>query len=98
MSHQIDHILIHPHGVFVIETKNYYGEIISDTHDSFWLKVVKGKKERIPNPLEQNKTHMYVVKKILKNKYDVIPAVVFGELPPLMEVWASCSMTLTNQA
>ena len=31
MTHQIDHILVHPHGVFVIETKNYYGEIISDT-------------------------------------------------------------------
>ena len=27
MSHQIDHILIHPHGLFVIETKNYYGDI-----------------------------------------------------------------------
>lgn len=26
MSHQLNHILIHPHGVFVIETKNYYGK------------------------------------------------------------------------
>ena len=42
MSHQIDHLLIHPYGVFVIETKNYYGVIHSDTHDSFWLKEVKG--------------------------------------------------------
>ena len=77
MSHQIDHILIHPHGVFVIETKNYYGEIISDTHDSFWLKVVKGKAEKISNPLKQNKSHMIVVKRLLDNKYDVIPVVVF---------------------
>lgn len=77
MSHQIDHILIHPHGVFVIETKNYYGEIISDTHDSFWLRVIDNKKERISNPLKQNKSHMYVVKKLLNNKYDVIPVVVF---------------------
>ena len=77
MSHQIDHIFIHPHGVFVIETKNYYGEIICDTNDSFWLKIVKGKKEKISNPLRQNKSHMYVVYKLLKQKYDVIPVVVF---------------------
>lgn len=77
MSHQIDHILIHPHGIFVIETKNYYGEIISDTHDSFWIKIVKGKKEKISNPLKQNKSHMVVVKRLLNNKYDVIPIVVF---------------------
>ena len=31
MTHQVDHILIHPHGVFVIETKNYYGTIICNT-------------------------------------------------------------------
>ena len=77
MSHQIDHILIHPHGVFVIETKNYFGEIICDTHDSFWLKVVKGKAEKISNPLKQNKSHMIVVSRLLKGKYDVIPVVVF---------------------
>ena len=77
MSHQIDHILIHPHGIFVIETKNYYGEIISDTHDSFWIKVVNGKREKIANPLKQNKSHMIVVRRLLNNKYDVIPVVVF---------------------
>ena len=42
MSHQLDHIFIHPHGVFVVETKNYFGKIISDTHDSYWIKEVKG--------------------------------------------------------
>ena len=77
MSHQIDHIFIHPHGVFVIETKNYFGEIICDTHDSFWLKVVKGKAEKISNPLKQNKSHMIVVSRLLKGKFDVIPVVVF---------------------
>lgn len=77
MSHQIDHVLIHPHGVFVIETKNYFGEIICETHDSFWLKVIKGKAEKIANPLKQNKSHMIVIKRLLDNKYDVIPVVVF---------------------
>ena len=76
MTHQIDHVLVHPHGVFVIETKNYYGEIISDTGEGYWVKIVKGKKEIIRNPLNQNKTHVKVVKRILKST-DVISLVVF---------------------
>ena len=76
MTHQIDHILVHPHGVFVIETKNYYGEIISDTGEWYWVKIIKDKKEIIRNPLNQNKTHVNVVKKILKT-VDVISLVVF---------------------
>ena len=76
MTHQIDHILVHPHGVFVIETKNYYGEIISDTGEGYWVKIIKDKKEIIRNPLNQNKTHVKVVKRVLKN-VDVISLVVF---------------------
>ena len=77
MTHQIDHILIHPHGVFVIETKNYYGNIISDTHDSFWTKEVRGESIKINNPLKQNKSHSVIVNRLLNKKYDVIPVVVF---------------------
>ena len=77
MTHQIDHILIHPHGVFVIETKNYYGNIISDTHDSFWMKEVRGESIKINNPLKQNKSHSVIVNRLLNKKYDVIPVVVF---------------------
>ncbi len=77
MTHQIDHILIHPHGVFVIETKNYYGKIISDTGDSFWLKVIKDEEIKISNPLKQNKSHAVVVYRLLKGKYEVVPVVVF---------------------
>ena len=77
MTHQIDHILIHPHGVFVIETKNYFGTIISDTGEPFWIKEIRGEKTKISNPLIQNKSHAKIVRKILEKKYDVIPVVVF---------------------
>ena len=77
MTHQIDHVLIHPHGVFVIETKNYYGKIISDTHDSFWLKEIKGKVERIGDPLKQNKSHTRMVNKYLPKGKEAVSLVVF---------------------
>ena len=77
MTHQIDHILIHPHGVFVIETKNYYGQIISNTGDSFWLKRIKGEATKISNPLIQNKSHAKIIKRIVGKNVEVIPVVVF---------------------
>ena len=76
-SHQIDHILIHPHGVFVIETKNYSGTIISDTGDVFWLKIIKNEKQIISNPINQNQSHLKIVNRLLEKKYEVISVIVF---------------------
>ena len=77
MSHQIDHILIHPYGVFVIETKNYFGKIIVESGESSWIKVVNNETTRISNPLKQNKSHAITLWKILKGEFDVVPVVVF---------------------
>ena len=77
MTHQIDHILIHSHGIFVIETKNYFGEIKVDPDKPFLEKIVNGKIERINNPLHQNKSHAITIYKTLKGEHEVIPVVVF---------------------
>ena len=77
MTHQIDHILIHPHGIFVIETKNYYGEIIYDEVYKDWIRIIDGKKSRSPDPLKQNKSHAITLYKALRGEYKVIPVVVF---------------------
>ena len=77
MSHQIDHILIHPYGVFVIETKNYYGLIEIDPKTGAWTKTIRGKKERIFNPLSQNKSHARIISRHLGGKVPVIPVVVY---------------------
>ena len=77
MSHQIDHILIHPHGIFVIETKNYYGEIIYNEGTKEWFKIIDGVKSKMPNPLLQNKSHAITLFKALKGDYQTIPVVVF---------------------
>ena len=77
MTHQIDHILIHPHGVFVIETKNYYGNISTVPGETFWIKEVNGEKIKISNPLKQNESHAITMWRILKGEYNVIPVVVF---------------------
>lgn len=77
MSHQIDHILIHPHGIFIIETKNYYGELIYEENTKQWFKIIDNQKIRISNPLLQNKSHQKEVYHALKGEYKPISVVVF---------------------
>lgn len=75
MTHQIDHILIHPHGVFIIETKNYFGKIEID--NGGWYKTVKGNKKRISNPLLQNKSHQITLYKAVQGIFKAVSVVVF---------------------
>ena len=77
MTHQIDHILIHPLGVFLLETKNYYGRIEIDRLTKTWFKIVNNKRIRISNPLSQNKGHLVILNRLLSKKYEVIPLIVF---------------------
>ncbi|MBQ6731035.1 MAG: NERD domain-containing protein [Bacilli bacterium] len=81
VSHQIDHILIRSNGVFVIETKNYYGLISGKEDDSFWTRsyFVKGKvkKATFHNPLKQNQSHIRAIKKIIGKDYPIYCFVVF---------------------
>lgn len=81
VSHQIDHILIRENGIFVIETKNYYGLIEGKEEDSFWTRsyFVKGKvkKATFHNPLKQNQSHIRAIKKIIGKDYPIFCFVVF---------------------
>ena len=81
MSHQIDHILIRNNGVFVIETKNYFGKITGQEEDSYWKKTfpVKGriKVEAFHNPLRQNQSHIRMAKRLIGHDYPIYCFVVF---------------------
>ena len=68
-SSQIDHIVINTRGVFVIETKNYSGEIYGSENQYEWTQVLAygNTKNKLYNPLKQNATHTYYVKKIIGN-------------------------------
>jgi hypothetical protein len=62
---QIDHILVSPFGVFVLETKNYSGWIFGTAEDSRWTVSYAGgrSKKSFLNPLLQNRTHVEAVQK-----------------------------------
>jgi len=55
---QIDHVVVSPFGIFVIETKNYAGWIFGDESSRYWTQVIYGRKSRFQNPLHQNALHV----------------------------------------
>ena len=83
VSHQIDHIYINENGIFVIETKNYYGQIDGQENDSYWTRsyfVRKQKKTvKFHNPLKQNQSHIRVIKRVIGRNYPVYCFVVFAQ-------------------
>ena len=76
---QIDHIVINKHGIFVIETKNYSGRIYGNETQLEWTQVLNyGKvKNKLYNPIKQNKTHLYHISNLLNGKLPLFSAVVF---------------------
>ncbi|MCH7312418.1 nuclease-related domain-containing protein [Acinetobacter sp. ANC 4805] len=64
---QIDHILISPYGVFIIETKNYTGWIFGSTRQKQWTQKIYKKSYKFQNPLHQNYKHMKVLEMILSD-------------------------------
>lgn len=67
-SCQIDHIYINKHGIWVIETKNYAGNIYGDDARREWKQVLaRGNVvNEFYNPVKQNATHIYHLSKYLK--------------------------------
>lgn len=76
---QIDHVVLSPYGIFVIETKNYKGWITGSEFSEQWTKNMYGKKYKFRNPLLQNYGHVKALEKHLGLKTeDFIPIVVFS--------------------
>lgn len=79
-THQIDHIEIRTNGIFCIETKNYSGLIFGSENQEKWTQCLqKGKKNYFYNPIKQNKTHIFHLKNILENKYNINSLIVFTQ-------------------
>ncbi len=68
---QIDHILISPYGIFVIETKNYKGWIFGGERQKSWTQQLYKKRYKFQNPLHQNYKHEKVLRTVLEDLVDI---------------------------
>ena len=67
---QIDHILLSPYGVFVIETKNYKGWIFGSERQKIWTQKIYKNSYKFQNPLHQNYKHEKVLAEVLADIVD----------------------------
>jgi restriction system protein len=63
---QIDHIVVSPYGIFVIETKHMSGWIFGSEHDAQWTQSFRRSKQRFQNPLRQNHGHIKALEELLR--------------------------------
>lgn len=61
---EIDHVVVSKYGIFVIETKNYYGYIYGDTYKEKWLKY-NNDEIIFKNPTWQNYGHVIALSEVL---------------------------------
>lgn len=66
---QIDHVVISPFGLFVIETKNYNGEIKGSRKDKYWR---VNNRFNMYNPLKQNYGHIKALEHVLVEYSDLL--------------------------
>ena len=63
---EIDHVVVSPTGIFVIETKNRAGYIYGSENQREWTQAFnKYSKYKFPNPLRQNSYHIKALKQNL---------------------------------
>ncbi|QIZ62532.1 nuclease-related domain-containing protein [Acinetobacter indicus] len=62
---QIDHVLLSPFGIFVIESKNYKGWIFGSARQKMWTQKIYKKSYKFQNPLHQNYKHTQVLSHLL---------------------------------
>ena len=68
---QVDHIYFSKEGIFVIETKNYSGEITGNETIYKWKQVIGYRRihiNKLPNPIRQNAAHVYAVQELIFNE------------------------------
>jgi len=73
---QIDHLVVSPYGIFVIETKNMKGWIFGQPDHAQWAQVIYQFKRRFQNPIRQNYMHVKAVRDLLGLTPDHVHSVV----------------------
>lgn len=73
---EIDVLLLHQSGIYIIESKNLFGKIFGTSKDTLWHQIVNANTEHsLHNPILQNAGHIRAIKYYLKMYREDIPFV-----------------------
>ena len=74
---QIDHVIISPYGIFVLETKNMKGWIFGSEKGAKWTQSLYKQKHTFQNPLRQNYRHTKCLSEFLELPHEIMHSIVF---------------------
>ena len=88
---EIDVIMFHPKGLFVIESKNYSGWIFGHESNKQWTQTLptgygECHKERFYNPIMQNATHIRAIRKHIDDTIPIYSVIAFSDKCTLKDV------------
>ena len=98
---EIDIVLFHPKGIFVIESKNYSGWIFGDERQTKWTQTLpisygRTHKEYFYNPIQQNNTHIKNLRKCIDNKVPIYSVIAFSDSCTLKKVTTHSNVIITQ--
>ena len=96
---EIDLIMIHETGIYVIESKNFSGWIFGCNSDKFWTQTLNGKrKNKFYNPIWQNENHIkYLDKYLDDNTLNYKSIIAFSERCTLKKIDNSSDTIVCNR-
>ena len=97
---EIDVILFHPKGLFVIESKNYSGWIFGNEKNKQWTQTLPDgyggcHKEHFYNPIMQNATHIRAIRKHISDTIPLYSVIAFSDDCTLKNVTINSDTILT---
>ena len=95
-THQIDHIVLSKFGIFVIETKNYYGFIKGKEFDNKWIQYLGKNKNYFVNPIHQNYGHIKSLSNLLELEDKYFISVICFSNHAKIDVKSSSIVTQVN--
>lgn len=88
---EIDVLLIHSSGIFVMESKNYSGWIFGSEKNKTWTQTLRGNNRRVQkkhfyNPIMQNNTHIRWLKEIVGGNIPFYSVIAFSKRCSLKDI------------
>lgn len=96
---QIDHIVVSPYGIFVIETKNYKGWIFGSQYSHKWTQNIYGRKYELYNPIMQNNGHITALKRLIQGYDDKFISIIVFPLQSTLKtnIDIKCNVIKTEE-
>ncbi len=97
---EIDIVMFHPKGLFVIESKNYSGWIFGNESNKYWTQTLpvgyrRSYKEHFYNPIMQNVMHIKAVRKHIDDTIPIYSVIAFSDKCTFKDVTVKSNVIVT---